>query len=472
MSFKLGSKRYKGPLVSSEPTKFSRPFGRGNLNPGPSILGFYGRHGYTPESKSPSLGKRKSFVDTFAQPVAKKLNARGGKATTEYNSHFDTVTGMPKRFTRRRVVRTAKRRRFGSGSKSPRRFGSRSARPFRSFRGGIRRRFKRRYTKGSSRKSFARKVMMSVAADNVYFQDYSDVVELKQTDSSDAIQSMWAMNQSNSGVLLSTTGAVAPGIIANLGIWDPIMIYSIFNAFFPSTDPPTLTKQLYFSKWSTTARITNIETNPIELIEYRCRVRRGLPNGTADAPYKKLDALLRHSGDADSMTTAVLPTTKLYFSRYGCTAFDLPRWCREIKILKTKNWNMAPGQSIEIGYKAAKGRMMTLGDAYMQTLTAGDTPLLLDAMKGETFSLFVMRGTFVGKASLADGLRYGLGGARVGIIYKTKIHFRNLHPESRHTGIYQSLPGISGGATAAPTVNVVTITGGTTEGPTDQPQID
>lgn len=474
MSFRLGSKRYRGPLVSSAPTKFGRPFGRGNLNPGPSILGFYGRHGYDPSSSVPQ------FTDTSKYAPKAKLGKRKGVAS--YGSRFKrpkarppsaslsaaTAATMPKFAPRRRAIRTAARGRFARRTKSPRFAGRRSARPFRSFRGRLRRRFKRRYS-AVPRKSFARKVMMAVAPDRTFVQSFVDYVSLQQTNQSDAIQAMWAMNQVQSGETTPvggravTTAELAAGTFANLSLWDPAMISQVFQQEFTGADAAKPTSQLYFNSYSASARITNGESTPIELIEYRCVMRRSQA-GITDAPYAKLDALLRHSGDAEAFPTAI---SKLYFSRYGTTPFDLPRWCREVKILKVKNRNLAPGQSFELKYSAKRGRMFTLNDAFQQLGTGGDTQTLSDAMKGQTFSLFTMRGTFTGKTGNDPALKFGIGSATVGIIYRYKIHFRNLHPETRQTGIIQTLPAVSGGAAANPVMNIVTITGGGGDGAAD-----
>lgn len=459
-------KRYKTSEASRGPVPpFFNPLATPAPRP-PSYGGFTDTSKYAP--KAP-LGKRRSFVSEFAGPVAKKLHARGGKASSEYARHFNLVTGMPKRFARRRSVGATKRRRFTRGSKSPRRFGSRSARPLRSFRSFGRRRFKRRNTALPS-KSFARKVMMAAAQDKSWQRIYADSVSVAQTSQQDAGQAMWANNQIQSG---GSGAAPKPSAYwpaqacSNLGIMDPHVLDELFDGEFKDpTNELKPTTAFYIKSWVTHCRVTNIQTTPMEFFEYRCRCRRSAPQQTSSSTPKNLDALLFYSGDSEA-TGANL--TKLLPQYYGTTPFDFPRWCKEIKVLKSRSFNLAPGESKEFTYKMKGSRWVKHNDLQQQVGagTAGSESLL-GWMKGQTFSLFCMRGTWAFNnltAPVPDpNNAVGVGGAACGIVYKYKIHYRKIEPTVRTTVNRPSLPAVVGGVSAAPVMVVsasMTGSGGT-----------
>lgn len=320
--------------------------------------------------------------------------------------------------------------------------------------------------------------MLAIAADRTLMWTLMDYIKVTQNNQGDAIQQMWAMNQHKSGSLTATAGshttdAFDRQTVTNLALWDPFSLYTIFNTYFVSPDGPVPTKQLFINKCSVSARITNVESTACELIEYRCKARRSQASISETGPpvYKGLDAMLRHGADSELMGSTARP----YFSRQGCTVFDISRFCRENKVLKTRTWNLSPGQTIEIGYKSKKGRTIKYGDIFQQSGTSGDSEIISDVAKGQTFSVFVLRGTLVGlstnESAGAVGLGIGLSNAALGIQYRYKFHFRNLHPESRQTAIIQPVPGIVGGFAAAPTMAQVTITGGGTDGTGDIDQV-
>lgn len=299
--------------------------------------------------------------------------------------------------------------------------------------------------------------MLASVPDRCYVVNYQDEVKALQVNNQNAVQEMWASNQTTSGGT-GTLTSVGPGTYINLMVCDPTVMRDLFVHMGESIGSNTMSK-LYLMKYSTRARIVNTQTSTCEFFEYRCRARRDITTQTGS-----IDGIL--DGDPDTEQDAS-GAAKITMTRYGATPFDSSRWCRHFKIIKVKKRILPAAGVVTLMYKEKKrGYMTKFADWYMQTNSAADQALSIK--RGQTFSLFRIQGTWSGKTANDAGEKFGPGNASVGILYTIRCHYRYITTQPRVTTWLNALGGISAGSIPAPVAATVVVTGGGGAGPEDQ----
>lgn len=361
------------------------------------------------------------------------------------------ISNMPRSsFTRRGPAASWRAR---GGPKSPGRFRRRGARPFRPkfkrFRGRIRRRYGRKFG-GSFAKRVENVLIKKVGQDNTFLRTYVDHPTVAQTNNQGAVQLMHMTNS-------ITSGAFAASSTTNLAMWDPFMVNSVFAGNDSAAKP---TRRFIFKKYQASAQITNTHTGAVEVYEFRCKTRRLQPSYAA---FNDLIADGHQDASQDEAADTVISATQ-----YGATPYDLPRFVKEIKILKVRKFILQPGQRQDIRYIARGPRIIEKNTLYAGS-TSSAIGTLIGAPKGMTFSVFVCRPTWSGLPGNTAGYRLGVGGSTIGIVYTVRIHYTWINHNFRTTVISQNIPGISGGNNPAPVAATsVILSAGTGTGPTDQ----
>lgn len=309
---------------------------------------------------------------------------------------------------------------------------------------------------GRSKMSIAGE-MAKVLPDQVYLNNYPDVVSVAGTANQKATQIMWAVQQ-----LSSQTDSIqaAP---TNLMPHDLTILQQILASQITSVATATArlaerpTAQLLVKSWKVSGRFTNLETGPIELIHYRCRARRDF--SATGAASSLQDTVVNGFVDTNPLSNPYTGVTAQTLSTtYGATPFMNPRFTASVQVLRSKTYQLAPGRSIKLGYSLNKPRLWKNEDFNFGLAPDGDGSSLTARaiLKGQHFSVFCLRGTFATNSANNAGYRTGVGNASVGIIYHHEIHYATITPQVMQASAMNALPGFAFGGAAYPLPIVAT----------------
>lgn len=316
---------------------------------------------------------------------------------------------------------------------------------------------KKSRSKGRSKLSIARQ-LASVMLDQVYMDNYPDLVSVAGTANQKATQFIWGAQQ-----LSSQTDSIQQPPY-NLMCHDPSILQQIMAQqirYAAGTDVVALggapTAQVLIKNWKVSAKIKNVETGDIELIHYRCKARRDLTsiNGSGG-----INTILNtgptdtsfQSGPATGITPQILATT------YGAEVFDNPRFTAAVQVLYSKKYYMKPNKCITLSFSKKSPRLWKTEDFNFGAApdADGSTSTARTCLKGQTFSVFVIRGTFATNSANTAGYRVGAGNAAVGILYSHKVHYAVITPSVMQTSANNALPGFGFGGCAYPLPIVAT----------------
>lgn len=310
---------------------------------------------------------------------------------------------------------------------------------------------------GRSKMSIAAE-MAKVLPDQVYLNNYPDVISVAGTANQKATQIMWAIQQ-----LSSQTDSVQVAPV-NMMPHDLSILQQILNQQIASLATTTMevgprpTAQLLVKSWKVTGRFTNLETGPVELIHYRCRARRDFSATGAASSIQ--DTVV--NGFLDTSQLSVNPITgvtgQALSTTYGATPFMNPRFTSTVQVLRSKTYTLAPGRSIKLGYSLNKPRLWKNEDFNFGLAPDGDGSSLTARaiLKGQHFSVFCLRGTFATNSANNAGYRTGVGNASVGVIYHHEIHYATISPQVMQASAMNALPGFAFGGAAYPLPIVAT----------------
>lgn len=293
--------------------------------------------------------------------------------------------------------------------------------------------------------------------DRTWLTSWVDHPALNQSNMNTAVQLMWGTNTIDSGyaeqkvtnpdgggeVKVSTQANYVATQLGNLMIMDPYILSIALksNNVALAGGLEHATKFLVKS-YSTKARVTNTETGPIELIEYRVRARR-----QQQAIGGKVDQYLTNGyQDADQ---DVIGDGLINANTYGATPFDLPRFVKENKVVKVKKFMLAPGQFKDLAYKIKGPRNLAYNDLYTGS-TGASIGNLVSARKGDSWSVFCMRPTITGRRANPVG-KFGVTPVSCAITYQVRVKYCQLYDSAnRVTSALTSIPGVINGAVPAP----------------------
>lgn len=314
-----------------------------------------------------------------------------------------------------------------------------------------------------------------MAPERVWQQQYADEVSCEGVTNGKSVQNIWACNQQASVALAAERNN-------NLQMFDPQNIWLLINSIHTSSPTLRATTRIFITEYEVSCDITNIETAPITLTEYRCYARydqayrttetiqlgppadgSGAPttNITIDGADKVLKQGFKNTG-AQVTTGMGVPIN--YFD-YGVTPFDNPSFTRQFKIGKVRGFKLQPGETKTIKYTYRGNKCFNM-QRIVPFEPANSTNQALDQLKGTAISVFSIKGSLAYKADASAGYKVGVGNAAVGMIYKTKIRWTYIDPNYETRNIVNDLPGYANVDGRAPSgvlvrglVNVATSSG-------------
>jgi len=285
--------------------------------------------------------------------------------------------------------------------------------------------------------------MAQLLPDQVYLDNYADLVSVVGNAGTKAVQTIWGTQQSSLGTTNSVQVPPVNLMPHDLGILQQIMAQQLDGAGQLGSGAESITAQLLIKSWTSEATIKNVETGDIELTHYRCRARRDLAGGAGDSA--SLPQII-NNGFTDTADPGVPPTgvtSQVLYTTYGATPFMNPRFVSSVHVLHSKTYRMAPGKSIKLRYTNRKPRLWKNEDFNFGQVSDGDgsNAVKRGILKGQTFSVFVLRGTYASNLTNAAQYRIGAGNASVGIIYQHKVHYACIAPQIMQTSAMNALAG-------------------------------
>lgn len=288
---------------------------------------------------------------------------------------------------------------------------------------------KRRSTKrvaGSSRAKFAAKVASTLMGDRTVMYAFADNIESTGTTNGPGVQIMW------SNLTLGTQQGVA--IIGGrlpCHIDDPQVLLECMQSGTPATAQSgaasttsavkaTYTKMLRKS-WSSSYKMTNVGTAPVEIWEYRCQARRDMtisPSGTLALAWNTTIAAAVGSTTVNSALTLgqIGPTT------LGATPFMNNTFVRNYKIVKVRKRTVMPAKWWTLKYGNKKPRIYSYKDTCDGDDNSATTANRL-ILRGQRFSLMVANGTCATFSAATAGNRIGLSNVYIAVDQRVKVHY-------------------------------------------------
>lgn len=179
-------------------------------------------------------------------------------------------------------------------------------------------------------------------------------------------------------------------------------------------------------------KMTNAQTSPCTVWEYRIMARNDLDNSSFDSVAEILAAPF---GQPYSNSSAITPTTPVVPTTYGATPFMSNPFTTNFKVLKVKKRVIMPAKWWSIKYSVTKPREYSLqrfmkGD---QFTTATDT-VTTKIAKGQRLSLFVAHGSAASNDESAAGFEIGISNVNLLVEHTVKVSFANVHTVYAQSG--------------------------------------
>lgn len=287
-----------------------------------------------------------------------------------------------------------------------------------------------------------------------YVINYADSINTTGTTNNPAAQIMWGSSQNQS----TWGGAALSAAFMCNALFDGQAIQLAMGAAGGIMQAPTgantgNTVKMLINKYSSRMRLKNVTSGEVELIHYRCRLRKDL--GAQNSTASSLAALIANQNAAAPLpaTTGVkLPPVS---TDYGTRPFDLPSLVKFVHIKSSKCYFLKPNAAISLKVTRRKPKLVNWLDYALPTSasstqgspdTDGSTPVGRQALKGATFSLFILRGTVASNSAASAGFRVGVGNADILVQACIEIDYQVVAPNVQTAAMYQGLQGFSTGA--------------------------
>lgn len=339
------------------------------------------------------------------------------------------------------------RRSFSRKRKASKRFKSRPGRS----------RSVRRPRKWSKKRKLSLKKHLTVKSlmqPQRYVVDYMDQATVDGTTNSPAAQLMWGTAQNQT----SFTGAATSSTFCNLGMFDGQVIQLVMAAAGSAAGAASATittSKMLVNSYRTQQTFTNVTTGRIELVHYRCIARKDIGQVASSLGVPAL--LANQVAVAPFGATAGIKQPPLA-TDYGCRPFDLPLFCKYVKVLKSRTHYLRPNGVKTFTFKNKKPKVVNWLD-YAVASTASPSAAAPDPdgstsirqlPRGSAFSLFILRGTAATNVAATAGYRAGIGNASVLIVSKVEVNYQVITPNLQTAAMYQGLQGFSAGAAYYP----------------------
>lgn len=279
---------------------------------------------------------------------------------------------------------------------------------------------------GSSRAKFAAKVASTLMGDRTVMYSFVDNIESAGTTNAAGVQIMWSSLQ------LQTQGGVTILGERLCGhIDDPQVLLECMQSGTPATAisgaatttssaKATFTRMLRKS-WKASYKITNAQSAPCEVWEYRCQARRDMSE-TPDTVLGLAFSTSIVAGVGSTVVPAGLPTSPIVRTTLGATPFMSNPFTRNYKIVKVKKRIIMPARWWQISYSAVKPRIYSYRD--VSTGNDNSTTTATRVMfKGQRFSLFVASGTAASFSAADVGKRIGVSNVGLMVDQRVKVHY-------------------------------------------------
>lgn len=286
-------------------------------------------------------------------------------------------------------------------------------------------------------------------ADQVFVFNYVDQLSASGTTGQPAEQLMWGIQNTTVG----TAGATNQPLV-NLQLMSNDILQMVMGQAGGGGSSSLATSQMIVKSYETSMEIRNLTTGPINLWEYRCTARKDLSGGSGGGSLPNLNAIILNGfADAAARTGGSIPFTSPMTSvTLGATPFMNPRFVASIKIRKVKKWSLNPARAKRLKYSTKKPRMIKAEDFLFGVVPDGDgsTALSRQISKGQSFSVFVISGTFASNVSGAAGFLAGIGAADVGVTASIKMHYCNIATNTMSSAATTAVAGFTGGVARYP----------------------
>lgn len=277
-------------------------------------------------------------------------------------------------------------------------------------------------------------------ADQSFVMNYVDQVATSGTTNAAAKQAMWVVNQS-------------PGQAGNQSVAIPnmqLMSNDILQQLLGQVGAggaASKTSRLLVKSYETAMQIRNISTGDIEFWEYRCRARQDL-DGSGNTAIANIVANGFADASATSGTSGAVSTSPITATTIGATPFNNPRFTGAVKVLKVKKWTLKPNGLKKLKYTTKKLRMVKAENFMFAAVPDpdGSTALIRQVSRGQSFSLFVMHGTFASNTAANANFQVGYGNADVGILATIKVHYAVIEQKAVQTAATTAAAGFTAGA--------------------------
>lgn len=267
-------------------------------------------------------------------------------------------------------------------------------------------------------------VMDSLTADNSFIENYADrVLTSASTINNVAQQYMWCSNQ-------ITQDNVAQYTKSNLLLDDPLELEKIFTNI--SNKPTCRFTRKSVEKELT---LTNTETTPVEIWEYRCQARRDL--ATLPDTYLNTGFVGAEAGITGKVTQIMI----------GATPFMNPEFTAQFKIVKVRKRIIQPARAWCIKYKQQKNRLFNR--ASVSPASDGVNVVPWKIMRGQRLSAFVAHGSYAANTAATANHKYGMGNVGLGLIFKTRYHYSWTEDRDIATGYSNGIFGFTQGGTSS-----------------------
>lgn len=261
-----------------------------------------------------------------------------------------------------------------------------------------------------------------MTADNAFVQCYVDTILSVGTTNAVANQVCWANNQQ------ASIGVPANGY-NNLLLDDPVLLTSIMYQAVNNV----IAVQFWRKSYEIEAMLTNCESNPVEIWEYRCQARRDQPNGVT------LQGMMAGGfSDANAGYGSQKPLNSPVI--LGATPYMNPRVTAQYKIVKVRKRLLRPSQTWKIRYALKRPRKYTNESLNPASVVASTA---YEVLKGQRISLFIANGTYCTNAGANATYKAGIGNVNIGIVYKIRIHYSYISDTTVSTGTNQTAAGFS-----------------------------
>lgn len=346
------------------------------------------------------------------------------------SGHF---IGAASRFRKaKRIASSSRRRKYVGGVKKRSRSAGVSTTRRSTWRG-----FKRSKSRGGGvSKSFVAKLSRALTAVQHLQYSLQDRITVTGTLNSVATQIMWT------GLKLLTQGGVTiTGARNALHLDDPkVLLECGYQASAGGVD--IAPNKIVRNSYKTMYKITNAQSSPCEIWEYRCMARQDLSAAAFDTVEEVLASAFGRTGTGTQLGTAVISSTVPYATPYMSNPF-----VTQFKILKVKKRTLMPARWWTLKYARLKPKQFNLGK-FMQggVFDASTDEPTIKMARGDTFSLFVAKGTAASNEESNAGFEIGLSNVNLLVELMVNVAFCQVKGELQATAGGTRLAGFGNSA--------------------------